>query len=112
MDAEADANDHDQRGNECLQVSDAEVAQDEDEHDVDIRHDDAGSERYGKQQVQSDRHANDLGEIAGNDCQLAEDPEADVDGLGEVKPASLREIDTGSDSKAKRGRLEQHGNEV
>ena len=65
-----------------------------------------------EQQVQRDRRADDLGQVARGDGDLAEDPERDGDRLRVVVAARLREIAAGDDAELRREALEEHRHDV
>ena len=72
----------------------------------------ADGERDVEQQVERDRRADHLGEVAGGDRDLAEDPETDRDRPRVVVAAGLREIASGDDAELGREPLQQHRHEV
>ena len=74
--------------------------------------DDARHERQAEQQVEADRHADHLRQVAGDDRHFAEQPERPVRGRREVAPARLRQVDAGAEAQPHGGGLEQHRHQV
>jgi len=88
-----------QRDDEGLEEAEALVHQVEQQESVERGDDGAGDQRDAEQQVQRDRGADDLGEVAGDDGELAGDPQQERDRTRIVGPAGLRQIPAGGDAK-------------
>ena len=65
------------RDDERFDVAEAAVLQEEDDEHVERGEADAPDEREAEEQVEGDGGAEDFGEVAGGDGDLAEDPEDD-----------------------------------
>ena len=66
----------DQRDDERFDVAEAAVLQEQHDQHVERGQADAPDERQAEQQVQRDGRADDFGEVAGGDGDLAEQPQA------------------------------------
>ena len=95
-----DAGDRDdQRDDQRLDVAEAPVLQEQDDQHVERGEADAPDERQAEEQVERDRRAEHLGEVAGGDGDLAEDPQDDGDRPRVVVAAGLREVAAGGDAE-------------
>ena len=72
------------RDDEGFDPAEAVVLEPEDDEDVGGGEDDAPDQREAEEQVERDRGADDFGEVAGGDRDLAEEPEDDRDRAREV----------------------------
>jgi hypothetical protein len=69
-------------------------------------------EQRTEEEVETDRGAEEFGEIGGDGGDLGCDPEADGGGAGEMFAAVLRQRETGDDAELGRKILDQHGHRV
>ena len=109
---EADRDRADQHDDEGLEPPEPLVLEQEDQQDVEGGEDHAPEQRNAEQQVQRDGRADDLGQIAGRDGDLAEDPEHEADRPRVVVAAGLGQVAAGDDPQLQRERLEQDRHEV
>ena len=73
---------------------------------------DADDERHVEEQIERDRGADHLGEVAGGDGDLADHPEEPDDGRRIVVAAGLREVAAGDDAELGGEPLQQHRHQV
>ena len=109
---EAPAHDRDERDHERLEHAEALVLQVQHDQHVDGGDRDAHGERDPKEQIEGDRGADHLGEVAGGDGDFAQHPEAKGDGRRIVIATGLREITTGHDTKLGGESLQEHRHQV
>ena len=102
----------DQRDDERFDVAEAAVLQEQHDEHVERREDDAPDERQAEEQVERDGGADDLGEVAGGDGDLAEHPEDDGGRARVAVAAGLREIAAAGDAEARGERLQQDRHQV
>ena len=102
----------DQADDERFDVAEAAVLQVEHDEDVEGGEADAPDERQAEEQVEGDGGADDFGEVAGGDGDLAEDPEDDGDGARVVVAAGLGEVASAGDAEARGERLQQDRHQV
>ena len=79
---------------------------------VERREADAPDQRQAEEQVERDGRADDLGQIARRDRDLAEDPQHDRDRLRVAVAAGLREVASAGDAEAHGERLQQDRHQV
>ncbi len=76
LEQEAGADDRDERDDQRLEQPEALVLQVEHDQDVERRDRDAPGERDPEEQVEGDGRADHLGQVAGGDGDLAQDPQS------------------------------------
>ena len=102
----------DQRDDERFDVAEAAVLQEEHDEHVERREADAPDERQAEEQVERDGGAEDFGEVAGGDGDLAEDPEDEGGRARVAVAAGLGEVASAGDAEAHGERLEQDRHQV
>ena len=112
LDGEAAEDDDQQRDDEGLEVAEAPVHQQQHEEGVERRQARAADQRNAEQELQRDRRADHLGQVAGDDRQLAGDPEHEVDRSRIVVAAGLGEVAAGGDAEPGGERLQQDRHQV
>ena len=112
FDHEAKADEKDQRGDEHLQRTLAAALQREHREGADRRHQHARRQRYAEQQLQRDRTADHLRDVARDDRNLAGDPEKHGRAAAEALAAQAREIAPRHDAHARRHPLQQHAHQA
>ena len=112
LDRERARDQDDQRDDERFDVAEAVLLQEEDDEHVERREAHAPDERQAEEQVEGDGGADDLGEVAGGDGDLAEQPEHDRRRPGVVVAAGLGEIAAAGDAEADGERLQQDRHQV
>src|SRR6185437_3105428 len=88
------------RDDEGFEEAKALVHQEEKQERIEPADHGAGKQRNMKQELQRDRRADDLGEVAGYDREFAGDPQREIDRLWIVGAASLSEISSGDDAES------------
>jgi hypothetical protein len=109
---EAPADRDDEREDERLEPADAEVREREQGQHVERGDGDAREERKAEQELESDRRPDDLGQVAGDDRELAQDPQWPHEHARIEVATGLREVAAGHDAEAGGQRLEQHRHEA
>src|SRR5690242_10263474 len=97
---------------EGLEETEALVLEIEDDQHVERRDDDAEGDRDAEEQVEPDGRTDDLGQVAGGDGDLTEDPEEDHGGARVVIAARLREVPAGDDPQLGGQPLQEDGHQV
>ena len=95
-----------------LDLSEAEAGEPQQHEHVEPGDEHAELQRQVEQQVQGDGRADDLGEVAGDDRDLAEKPEGDRGGLPVVVAAGHREVLARREAQPGAEHLEELGNEA
>ena len=112
LDDEAEPDHDHQRHHQRLELAKAARLQCEDQQHFDAGQGDAEGKVEAEQQLERDRRADQLGKVAGDDGELAEQPE-EHPGRGAVAlAAGLREIEAGDDAEPRRQALQEHRHEV
>ncbi len=112
LEEEAHARGGDEGDDERLEEPEALVLQEQDDEHVERRDRDAEREGDAEEEIERDRGPDHLGEVAGGDGQLAEDPERERDGLRVVVAARLGEVAAGDDAELGGEPLEEHRHQV
>ena len=112
LEQEAQADGRDQRDDEGFEHSNAAMLQREKQQHVESGDEHTGRDRNVKQQIERDRRADDLRQVACGDGDLAQQPEADGDRTRVVIAARLCEVATGDDAELGCESLQQHGHDV
>ncbi len=112
LDRKADEDHDQQRDNEGFQRAEAALHQEQDEKCVRRRDERPDDQRNAEEQIERDRRADHLGEVAGNDRRLAGEPERNVDRARVMRPAGLSEIAIRGDAEPRRERLQQDRHQV
>jgi hypothetical protein len=107
-DAEAGGNHRNQADHHGLQPAQALILQVEDEDRIGACEQHARDQRQAEQQVQRDRDADELGEIAGDDAQLGEQPQRERYRPRVLLPAAGREVAAAADAQARGEDLQGH----
>ena len=104
------AGDHQQQSDdEGFEVACPILQQAQDHQGADRSDGDAPAERNAEQQLQGDRGAQQLRQVAGDDGELAQRPQRDGDPRREMLAAQLREVAPGGDAELGAEILQQHG---
>ena len=101
-----------QRHDEGFQEAEATVHQEQHQERIDGRDEGADHQRNAEQKLQRDGRADHLGEVAGNDRQLAGEVEDEIDRRRIGIAAGLGEVAAGDDAKAGGQRLQQDRHQV
>ncbi len=112
LNPEADRDHHQQRDDEGLEETETAVHQDEQQERIERREQRAADQRDAEQELQRDRGADDLGEIAGDDRRLAGQPQQEVHRRRIGGAAGLREVAVGDDAEPCRQRLQQDRHQI
>jgi hypothetical protein len=112
LEDEAPADRRDEEKDEPLHLADAEALDREEHEDVERGDDHARHEGDAEQQVEADRGAENLGEVARRDRDLAEDPERVGDGARVGVAAGLRKVPPRDDAETGAEGLEENRDEV
>ena len=112
LDGERPGDGQDEPDDERFDVAEAAVLQEEDDEDVERRQRDAPRERHVKEEVERDGGADDFGEVARRDGDLAEHPEDDRDRTRVAVAARLRQVASAGDAEAGGERLQQDRHQV
>ena len=95
-----------------LDLAEAEMHRGEQQHDVESGDHDTPDERNSEQQVKGDRRADHLGQVASDDCDLAQEPKDVRDRLRITIAAGLGEIAPARNPKPHAKRLQEHRHQV
>jgi hypothetical protein len=109
---EACADGDHQRRDDRLEQPESVPLQEEQQHDVEAGDDDAPDERDPEEELQRDRRADHLREVARGDRELAQDPEHERHRPRVVVTARLREVAPGDDPEPHRQVLQEHRHQV
>ena len=109
---EGDDDDADQHRDRRLEPAEAAPLQGEQGEGADAGDQPGGEERDAEEQVEAERGADDLGQVAGHRDHLGLQPEADRGAAGEAFAAELGEVLAGGDAELRRLRLDQHRDQV
>ncbi len=112
LDRERPGDQRDQRDDQRLDVAEAAVLQEQHDQHVEGGQADAPDQRQAEQQVEGDRRADDLRQIARRDRDLAQQPQDQDDRTGVAVAAGLGEIAPAGDAEPRRQRLQQDRHQV
>ena len=112
LDRERTGDAEDEQHHQHLDVAEAVLLQVEHQQHVERGEADAPEERDAEEQIQRNRRADDLREIARRDRHLAEQPQHERHRRREVIAARLRKVAAADDAEARRQRLQQDRHEV
>ena len=110
--AEADEDQRQQGDDEGFQPAKTAIHQQQDEKDVQRREDGAPHQRDTEQQIQRDGGADHLGQVAGDDGDLAGDPQQQAHRPRITRAAGLGQVQPGGDAQPCGQGLQQDGHEV
>ena len=103
---------HDEHGRRSLRSAEAFILKEKNHHHIDRGDEAAPDQRDAEEQLEPDRGADDFGQIARGDGDLAEDPEENHGRLRIVIAAGLREVAAGRDAELHAEMLEQDRHQV
>ncbi len=107
FDQEAAGDDQHQADDKGLEMPEAAVLQVQHHHDVERGQHHAPQQRDAEQQLQRDRGTDHLGQVAGDDRHLAQQPQGHGDRLRIMVAAGLGQVASGDDAQLGRQRLQQ-----
>ena len=109
---QAAADGQDQGAHHRFQFANAVMLQYQNQHHVECRHQHARNQRYTEQQVQGNRTAQQFGQIAGDDRDLAQQPQRHCHRPRVVGTAGLCQVQAPGDTEPNRKGLKQHGDQI
>ena len=112
LDTEARRDGGDQHDHECLQPPEAAPLEREDQQHVERGHEDSGDQRQPEQQLEPDRGADHLGQVAGDNGDLAQQPQRQRDRAGVGVAARGGEVAAGGAAQPRGQRLEHDRHDV
>jgi len=112
FDAEESGDGADEGDDQSFKVAESAVLEEQDEEHVGTGDDDADEKGNVEEKLEGDGRADDLGEVAGADGDLSEEPEEDVDRAAVGFAAGLGEVSFGGDSEFEGEALEEDRHEV